>query len=162
MQPQKGESADSTAGRRVTPEQAAVFAAYDEQDAGTVWYRADPKLLETASDDSRNDEFIWLRDLAARGAAALLRDLDPERTVERIAPRPLLLIGSSDDERVPRASVEALERAAHGPSRSLRFGGRHMLPNDTALLRAITDSTYDWLARVAAPLSPYVPSRHLR
>jgi len=104
----------------------------------------------------------WLRDLTARGAAALLRDLDPERTVGRIAPRPLLLIGSSDDERVPRASVEALARAAHGPTRSLRFGGRHMLPNDTALLRAITDSTYVWLARVVAPLSPYVPSRHLR
>jgi hypothetical protein len=49
---------------RVTPEQAAVFAAYDEQDAATVWYRADTKLLVTESADSRNDEFIWLRDLA--------------------------------------------------------------------------------------------------
>jgi hypothetical protein len=50
--------------QRVTPEQAAVFAAYDEQDAATVWYRADTRLLETESADSRNDEFIWLRDLA--------------------------------------------------------------------------------------------------
>jgi hypothetical protein len=57
--------------QRVTPEQAAVFAAYDEQDAATVWYRADTRLLETESADSRNDEFIWLRDLA--------RDIQDER-----------------------------------------------------------------------------------
>jgi hypothetical protein len=51
--------------QRVTPEQAAVFAAYDEQEVGTVWYNADPKLLEQVqSTDSRADEFIWLRDLA--------------------------------------------------------------------------------------------------
>jgi hypothetical protein len=49
---------------RVTDREAAVFAAYDEQDAATVWYRADTKLLVTESADSRNDEFIWLRDLA--------------------------------------------------------------------------------------------------
>jgi hypothetical protein len=51
--------------QRVTPEQAAVFAGYDEQDAATTWYRAAPKLLaQTQSNDSRADEFAWLRDLA--------------------------------------------------------------------------------------------------
>jgi hypothetical protein len=64
MQPQKVESADSTNARRVTDEQAAVFAAYDEQDAATVWYRLDPTLEGRAETDSRNDEFEWLRDLA--------------------------------------------------------------------------------------------------
>jgi hypothetical protein len=50
---------------RVTDEQARVFAAYDEQDAATVWYRADKQLLEQVqSEDSRADEFAWLRDLA--------------------------------------------------------------------------------------------------
>jgi hypothetical protein len=49
---------------RVTPEQAAVFAAFDEHNQATVWYRLDPKLEGCAEMDSRNDEFIWLRDLA--------------------------------------------------------------------------------------------------
>jgi hypothetical protein len=50
---------------RVTDAQAATFAAYDEQDSAKVWYN-DPRLLETpTAPDSRNDEFLWLRDLAA-------------------------------------------------------------------------------------------------
>ena len=51
--------------QRVTDEQAKIFAAYVEDEADTVWYRAEPKLLEQAqSEDSRADEFAWLRDLA--------------------------------------------------------------------------------------------------
>lgn len=51
---------------RVTDAQARTFAAYDEQEIKTVWYNADPKLLEEVqSSDSRADEFAWLRDLAA-------------------------------------------------------------------------------------------------
>jgi hypothetical protein len=53
--------------QRVTPEQAAVFAAYDEQDSKTVWYNADPSLLARADqEESPYDatEMDWLRDLA--------------------------------------------------------------------------------------------------
>jgi hypothetical protein len=51
---------------RVTDAQARTFAAYDEQTSSTVWYNADPRLLEEVqSSDSRADEFAWLRDLAA-------------------------------------------------------------------------------------------------
>jgi hypothetical protein len=53
---------------RVTPEQAAVFAAYDRDDAGqTTWYRSDPSLLARADQqESPYDatEMDWLRDLA--------------------------------------------------------------------------------------------------
>ena len=104
----------------------------------------------------------WLRQVAATLGAALLRALDPARTAPRIAPRPLLLIGSEEDERVPRASVETLTRAARAPVTIVRLEGRHMMPRDTTLLRAIGDSVVGWLDRVLAPLSQSGPRGHLR
>jgi hypothetical protein len=70
MQPQKGERADSTAERRVTSEQAAVFAAYREDGPPEIaWYKRDPSLLKlheeaTCQEAKEMDEFEWLRLLA--------------------------------------------------------------------------------------------------
>jgi len=98
----------------------------------------------------------WLRRGLARGAAILLGPLEPARTVGRISPRPILLVGSRDDERIPRASVDALVRAAGEPKTLVWFDGRHMMPRDTALLRLITDSTVAWLERTLSAS----PSQH--
>lgn len=95
-----------------------------------------------------------LRWLVARAAAGLLGELDPARTVGRIAPRPLLLVGSRQDDRVPARSVEALVRSARGPVTTVWFPGRHMVPSDTMLLRAVADSTVAWLSRTVLRLSP--------
>jgi hypothetical protein len=63
MQPQKGENSDSTNARRVTDEQAAVFAAYEKD--GKVWYELDASLTAPREDTSEGmAEFEWLRDLA--------------------------------------------------------------------------------------------------
>jgi dienelactone hydrolase len=104
----------------------------------------------------------WLRRALAAVGAALLAELDPARAAPRIAPRPLLLIGSREDERVPRTSVEALVAAARPPVTTVWIGGGHMMPRDTALLRVISDTTVAWLARVQAPLSRLSPAAHLR
>jgi dienelactone hydrolase len=100
----------------------------------------------------------WLRRALAAVGATLLADLDPARSAPRIAPRPLLLVGSREDERVPRTSVDALVAAARPPVTTVWFDGGHMVPRDTALLRAISDATVAWLARVQAPLSPSAPA----
>lgn len=104
----------------------------------------------------------WLRRALAAAGAVLLGELDPAHTVPRIAPRPLLLVGSREDERVPRSSVDALVAAARPPVTTVWLGGRHMLPSDSALLRAISDTTAAWLVRVQPPLSPAPPAAHLR
>lgn len=104
----------------------------------------------------------WLRRAVAAVGAALLAELDPARAAPRIAPRPLLLIGSREDERVPRTSVDALAAAARSPVTTVWLEGRHMAPRDTALLRIISDTTAAWLAHVQAPLSPFGPAAHLR
>ncbi len=77
----------------------------------------------------------------------LLAPLDPGRTVGGIAPRPVLIIGARDDERIPRRSTEELFAAARDPRELQWVGGRHMLPRDTVLLKSITDSTMAWVTR---------------
>jgi hypothetical protein len=104
----------------------------------------------------------WLRRALAAVGATLLAELDPARAAPRIAPRPLLLIGSREDQRVPRSSVDALVAAARPPVTTVYLGGGHMVPRDTALLRAISDTTVAWLIRVQAPLSRSSPTAHLR
>lgn len=88
-----------------------------------------------------------LRRPVAALLAWLLRPLEPARTVGRVAPRPVLVIGALDDERIPRGSTRLLYAAAGEPKTLQWFGGRHMLPGDTALLRVITDSTMAWVSR---------------
>lgn len=104
----------------------------------------------------------WLRRALAAAGAVLLGELDPAHTVPQIAPRPLLLVGSREDERVPRSSVDALVAAARPPVTTTWLGGRHMLPSDSVLLRAISDTTRAWLARVQDPLSSAAPVAHYR
>ena len=105
---------------------------------------------------------LGIRRLAAGAIARLLAPLEPLRTVGRIAPRPVLLIGSREDERIPRAAVDALAAAARDPKTVIWFGGRHMLPRDSVLMREIGDSTVAWLERTLPPLSSPSPTGHLR
>jgi hypothetical protein len=88
-----------------------------------------------------------LRRPVAALLAWLLRPLEPARTVGRIAPRPVLVVGALGDQRIPRRSTALLHAAAREPKGLLWFGGRHMLPRDTTLLKAVTDSTFAWVTR---------------
>jgi fermentation-respiration switch protein FrsA (DUF1100 family) len=51
--------------------------------------------------------------------------VDPAHHVGRFAPRPLLFVNASRDERVPRASAEALHAAAAEPKQVLWFDAGH-------------------------------------
>ena len=74
--------------------------------------------------------------LALGGAGLAPPELDPARYVGRIAPRPLLLVGATRDQRIPRAATEALFAAAGEPRELLWFDAGHdALPG--AALKAI-------------------------
>jgi hypothetical protein len=88
-----------------------------------------------------------VRSFVAGLLASLLGPLEPARTVGGIAPRPLLIVGALNDERIPRRSTELLYAAAHAPRELRWLSGRHMLPRDTALLQVVTDSTLAWVTR---------------
>jgi fermentation-respiration switch protein FrsA (DUF1100 family) len=51
--------------------------------------------------------------------------IDPARQVGRFAPRPILFVNASRDERVPRAAAEALYAAAGEPKEILWFDAAH-------------------------------------
>jgi hypothetical protein len=126
------------------PRVAAVALAYGGGDLGVLF------------DAGLRGRFrpAWLRRVLAGTAARLLAPLEPTRTVGRIAPRPVLLVGSAWDERIPRRSVDALIAAAREPKSVVWFASRHILPRDTALMREIGDSTVAWLALTLPPPSP--------
>ena len=49
-----------------------------------------------------------------------------EKWVPRIAPRPLVMVNASGDERLPRESVGALYHAAGEPKEQVWMPGRHV------------------------------------
>lgn len=52
--------------------------------------------------------------------------LDPARWAPQIAPRPFVMVNAVDDERLPRASVEALYRSAREPKELIWVAGGHV------------------------------------
>lgn len=103
---------------------------------------------------AREAPSLPLRWLAAGLLARLLAPLEPARSVGAIAPRPLLVVGAADDERVPLASVAALVAAAREPKRVVWLRGAHLHPSDTGLLSALADTTLAWLKLVMPDSAP--------
>lgn len=99
----------------------------------------------------------WLRRLVGRALGACLRPLEPSRTVAAVSPRPLLVIGASDDERIPAGFVRRLYDAAREPKRLVLLPGRHVHPTDAALIAGLTDSTLAWLDWVLPEPQPVTP-----
>ena len=52
--------------------------------------------------------------------------LAPERWVSQISPRRFIMVNAEDDERLPRASVEALYRSAREPKEQIWMSGGHV------------------------------------
>lgn len=61
----------------------------------------------------------------AVGGSIGFAPVDPVRFVGRLAPRPLLVVGTTRDERFPRATTQALYDAAGEPREILWFEGTH-------------------------------------
>jgi dienelactone hydrolase len=102
----------------------------------------------------------WLR----AGAADLLYLLaygptfEPARWVPRIAPRSVVVIGATDDERLPREKVERLYAAAGEPKELLWTQGRHIEPSRPEILRQLLDTVRTRVLQPSDPAStPEVP-----
>lgn len=71
--------------------------------------------------------------------------LAPERWVGRIAPRPFVQVAARDDERIPRASIDALFDAAREPKELVWTEGGHVDTDKERIARELVDLV---LARV--------------
>lgn len=75
-----------------------------------------------------------------------MADVEPTRYIAQFAPRPLLLINGDRDTVVPRASTDALYRAAREPKQMVFLQGGH-IPDLSAMLA----QTLDWLVQNMKP-----------
>jgi dienelactone hydrolase len=64
----------------------------------------------------------------------------PEQWVGRVDPRQVLMLNATEDERIPRESVQALWEAAQDPKEQIWIDGPHMLGSRPKILQAIVDS----------------------
>lgn len=71
-----------------------------------------------------------------------------ERWVGQVSPRPVVLLNALEDERIPRASVEALWNAAREPKSQVWLPGPHMQGNRQEVLRTLVDTV---MARAGVP-----------
>ncbi len=88
----------------------------------------------------RTIRFAPLRYISAATANAILSGprLDPTKWVQRIAPRPFVMVNAAEDERMPRAKVDALFAAASEPKEIVWLPGAHVR-GDTATIRRLTN-----------------------
>jgi hypothetical protein len=93
----------------------------------------------------------WLRPLVASLAHLLAHgsSFDTEYWVARIAPRPVVVVGARDDERLPEAKVMKLYDAAGAPKELVWTEGGHVDPRRPELVRALLDIVR---ARLEEPL----------
>ena len=124
---------------------AAVAGALDHR-ISRVWLvqgGADPYALLYAG---LREEIAFVP--ARRFVASLANHLAsgprfaPERWVGRVSPRPVVLINTRDDERIPRASAEALHAAAREPKEIVWLSGQHVQPNRPDVLGALIDAVF--------------------
>ena len=80
-------------------------------------------------------------DQAERAGAGLhQREQSPEDFVARIAPRPFIIIGAEDDERVPRECVELLYDRALEPKELSWMSGQHLHPDRPEVSARLIDA----------------------
>ena len=77
--------------------------------------------------------------------------LSPERWIGAVAPRPVVLINSTEDERIPRAQVEQLYAAAQDPRAMVWLPGRHVMRRRPEVVRQLVSTV---LARMQAEPLP--------
>jgi len=119
---------------------AALIAARDQRIDGAMLVHgaADNRLWLEAQIARRNDARLLHRPLAtiihwlAHGPT-----FDSAANVARISPRPVIIVGATDDERTPAGQTEALFAAA-GEPRILRWTpGQHVQPNRNDIIEAL-------------------------
>lgn len=87
----------------------------------------------------------WLRGPAARLAMTGFGAFAPERFVGYIAPRPIVMVNGIDDPQMPVEAVRHLYDAARPPKSIVWLRTGHLMPTDSALIRALVDTAFDRL-----------------
>jgi fermentation-respiration switch protein FrsA (DUF1100 family) len=82
----------------------------------------------------------FLRRPAAWLATRPFAEFFPERFIDRIAPRPIVMVNGVDDPQMPVGAVRRLYDAARPPKELIWLRTGHLAPTDSALIRALVDT----------------------
>jgi hypothetical protein len=74
--------------------------------------------------------------------------LTPEQWVARIAPRPFTMINATEDEKLPRETIEALYEAAQEPKQMVWMPGLHVQRGRPEIVRALVTMVLDRMGPV--------------
>jgi fermentation-respiration switch protein FrsA (DUF1100 family) len=120
---------------------AAIAAAMDERFRNVVFVYGAGDLPSVLAANLRD-----VPEAMRRPAAALAMQpfaaLAPERFVDRIAPRPLVMVNGVDDPQMPVEAVRRLYDAAREPKSLVWLRTGHLMPTDSLLIRALIDTAF--------------------
>jgi fermentation-respiration switch protein FrsA (DUF1100 family) len=78
-------------------------------------------------------------------ATVAIPDFEPLDYIDKISPRHVLFINGKNDERIPRACIESIHRAAKEPKTIIWLEGIHMHPSNLSLIRKLTNLVVEWM-----------------
>ncbi len=69
--------------------------------------------------------------------------LTPERWVGQIAPRPFTMLNATEDERLPRHTIQTLYDSAQAPKQLIWMPGKHVQRNRPEVVQALVNTVLD-------------------
>lgn len=124
----------------------ATMAVDERIDAGVMAYGGG-NVSSLIYHNVRRYEGVALSWFVSACAAILLRPIEPTRFAAAVAPRYLLMINGSQDERIPRENVGVMFEAAREPKELLWITSQHVHPTNVELTRMIVRTMKSALAR---------------
>lgn len=129
---------------------ATIAAAADTRfrNVALVYGAGDLSAVLAANLDLRP---AWLRAPLAWLATRPFRSLSPERFIGAIAPRPVVMVNGIDDPQMPVDAARQLYDAAGQPKTQIWLRTGHLMPTDSALIRALVDTALAHMPVLARP-----------
>jgi fermentation-respiration switch protein FrsA (DUF1100 family) len=81
----------------------------------------------------------------------------PEAWIGQVAPRPVMMLNASEDEQIPRSSVDLLYAAAGDPKELIWLPGKHMQGNRPEVIEQLITAMVTRILRADPNFVPIVP-----
>jgi fermentation-respiration switch protein FrsA (DUF1100 family) len=122
----------------------ATAAAFDARLRAAVLVYGGGNLSLLLDSEAAGEEIGNFLPAVVRFGAWFLAPADPCRHIDRIAPRPVLMLNGKEDTLVPPEAAEALYEAARMPKEIRWYEGDH-IGTDEDTLRAVLNDAVAWL-----------------
>jgi len=126
----------------------AVIAALDNRVRGVVLIYGAGDLEKLIDWNLRRKvRFAPVRKLASRMLGTLISPFEPTAYIDRFSSKPLLMINSSRDEKIPVRCVRLLFNKANAPKQLVWLNTEHIHPSNRKLIESLTRISSDWLVK---------------